>query len=237
MTENKLILGDCFAELKKVEDRSIDMVVTDPPYGMNFLSNRARKDIINVKRKKHKAIENDDAVMDGWLDDAFRVLKDGGGLISFCDWNTSHLWREAIESRGFEIKSQVVWNRMHHGMGDLTGAFSPMHDIIWYATKGRRVFANTRPKSVLSHKRPSPTEDNGHPTCKPVELMKELIIGIGDGSNGVILDPFMGSGSTGVAATLLGIPFIGMELEEEYFNIAKRRIEDANPKTLEGFFE
>lgn len=227
----ELINGDCMAEMQKIADKSIDMVVTDPPYGMDFVSNRAKNG------PRYKSIANDDVVKDGWLDEAYRVLKEGGGLITFCDWNTSHVWRDSIEKRGFSVQSQVVWNRMHHGMGDLTGAFSPMHDIIWYATKGRRVFANTRPKSVLSHKRPSPTEDNGHPTCKPVQLMKELIHGIGDGSDGIVLDPFMGSGSTGVAAKNLGLPFIGIELEKDYFNIAKRRVEEAASKrTLEDFF-
>jgi len=110
-------------------------------------------------------------------------------------------------------------------MGDLKGAFAPMHDVIWYASKGRRVFSNGRPKSVIEAKRPSPSEDNGHPTCKPVPLMEALINSICDGSDGVILDPFMGSGSTGVAAKNLNRSFIGIELDEAYFNIAKGRID------------
>lgn len=228
----ELINGDCMAEMQKFKDGSIDMVVTDPPYGMNFVSNHGKNG------PRHKSIANDDIVKDDWLDEAYRLLKEGGGLITFCNWNTSHMWRDSIEKRGFKIRSQVVWNRMHHGMGDLNGSFAPMHDIIWYATKGRRIFANTRPKSVLSHKRPSPTEDNGHPTCKPVPLMKELIHGIGDGSDGIVLDPFMGSGSTGVAAKNLNLPFIGIELEKNYFEIAKRRVEEAATKTtLEDFFK
>lgn len=224
----KLLHGDCLEKMAELEDESIDMIVTDPPYGMEFVSNRAKNG------PRYKAIANDNVVFTEWLSESFRILKDGGGLISFCDWNTSHLWRVAIAENGFDVKSQGVWNRMHHGMGDLGGSFSPMHDVIWYATKGKRKFANKRPKSVFSHRRPSPSEDHGHPTCKPVSLMKDLIHGIGDGSNGIVLDPFMGSGSTGVAAQILGLPFIGIELDETYFNIAKERLEGNNG--LSSFF-
>lgn len=214
----KLINGDCLLEIKKIESGSVDMVVTDPPYGMNFVSNAAKEG------PRHKAINGDDKVNTEWISEAFRVLKDGGGFVTFCDWNTSHIWRESIEKNGFNLRSQGVWNRMHHGMGDLTGAFAPMHDIIWYASKGRRIFDNKRLKSVFSHRRPSPSEDNGHPTCKPVSLMEEIIHGIGDGSNGIVLDPFMGSGSTGVAAKKLNLPFVGIELDETYFATAQKRI-------------
>lgn len=224
----RLLNGDCLEKMSEIESGSVDMVVTDPPYGMEFVSNRAKNG------PRHKAIANDDVFFTEWLGEAYRVLKDGGGLISFCDWNTSHVWRQSIEQYGYDLKSQAIWNRMHHGMGDLTGSFAPMHDIIWYATKGKRTFANKRPKSVFSHRRPSPSEDHGHPTCKPVSLMQELIHGIGDGSDGIVLDPFMGSGSTGVAAQRLGLPFIGIELDDKYFKIASERLQGNNG--LSSFF-
>lgn len=213
-----LMQGDCLEVMKDIPDGSVDMVLTDPPYGMGFQSNRSKSG------PRYDKIKQDDKIDSRWITQAFRVLKIGGGLVSFCDWRTSGAWREQIEAAGFDLKSQVVWNRLHHGMGDLKGAFAPMHDIIWYATKGRRVFANGRPKSVIECKRPSPSDDHGHPTCKPVALMETLIKSISDGSDGIILDPFMGSGSTGVAAKNLNRDFIGIEIDEVYFNIAKERI-------------
>jgi site-specific DNA-methyltransferase (adenine-specific) len=159
-----------------------------------------------------------------WLCEAFRALKNGGCVVMFSDWRNSCAWRSHIEEAGFVLRSQVIWNRLHHGMGDLRGAFAPMHDVIWYATKGRRVFANGRPKSVLEFRRPSPSEDHGHPTCKPVGLMESLAFSVDDGSDGIILDPFMGSGTTGVAAKRLNRSFIGIEIDPEYFSIAKGRI-------------
>jgi len=102
-----------------------------------------------------------------------------------------------------------------------------MHDVVWYAVKGRRIFKNGRPKSVYEAKRPSPSEDHGHPTCKPVGLIESLIRDTDDGSNGAILDCFMGSGTTGVAAMNLGRKFIGIELDDKYFAIAEERIKQA----------
>jgi len=146
----------------------------------------------------------------------------------FCDWKTSDDWRKHITAAGFSIVSQVIWNRLHHGMGDLLGAFAPMHDIIWYAVKDRRKFKNGRPKSVLDYRRPSPKEDFGHPTCKPIDLMDELVkITEGEGDNTRVIDPFMGSGTTGVACVNLGREFTGIELEPTYFDIACNRISEA----------
>jgi len=157
---------------------------------------------------------------------------DGGALLSFCNWSTSHLWHQHILDAGFTIKSQVIWNRLHHGMGDLKGAFGPMHDIIWYATKGRRIFVNGRPKSVIECQRPSPTQDFGHPTCKPVPLMKQLIHAIDDGKSTTIVDPFLGSGSTGVAALELGFDFIGGEIEDDFIKIAADRLSAYSPEII-----
>ena len=222
-----LHLGDCLDVMQGIPDGSVDMVMTDPPYGMNFQSNRSKNG------PRHKKIEGDSAADFRWLQDAFRLLKpDGGGLISFCDWNTSHRWREEIERAGFVIKSQVIWDRLHHGMGDLKGAFAPQHDIVWYATKGRRIFVNGRPKSVMRHKRPSPADDHGHPTCKPVALMEELIRATDDGSGSVVLDPFLGSGTTGVAAANTGRRFIGIERDPDYFTIAQARIRKAQADAI-----
>jgi len=222
-----LHLGDCLDVMQDIPDGSVDMVCTDPPYGMNFQSNRSKNG------PRHKKIEGDSAADFRWLQDAFRLLKpDGGGLISFCDWNTSHRWREEIERAGFVIKSQVIWDRLHHGMGDLKGAFAPQHDIVWYATKGRRIFVNGRPKSVIRHKRPSPADDHGHPTCKPVALMEELIRATDDGSGSVVLDPFLGSGTTGVAAANTARRFIGIERDPDYFAIAQARIQKAQADAI-----
>ena len=111
-------------------------------------------------------------------------------------------------------------------MGDLTGSFAPQHDIIWYASKGRRKFVNGRPRSIISVKRPSGSQNFNHPTCKPVELLRQLLTSTDDGTSGIVFDPFMGTGSTGVAARQVNREFVGIELKQKYFNTAKERMND-----------
>jgi site-specific DNA-methyltransferase (adenine-specific) len=218
VTDNvHLMLGDCLERMREIPDGSVDMVLTDPPYGMNFQSGRGKDG------PRHAKIKGDDKIDPRFLWRAYELLKDGGALVSFCDWKTSEKWRFCIELAGFEVKSQGIWDRGIHGMGDLKGALAPRHDVFWYATKGRRVFDGTkRPVSVLAHQRPSPTEDCGHPTRKPVGLMRELLSKIGGG--GVVLDPFMGSGSTGEACVAEGRKFIGIERDVGYYSIACGRV-------------
>jgi site-specific DNA-methyltransferase (adenine-specific) len=193
------------------------MVLTDPPYGMGFQSNWSKTG------PRHKKIIADESVDPRWIPLAVRTMREGAGLVMFCDWKTSCEWRYHLEENGLRLVSQVIWDREHHGMGDLTGAYAPMHDVIWYATKGRRTWANGRPKSVIRCKRPSPSEDMGHPTCKPLGLIEQLVKTHGDGS---YIDPFMGSGTTGVACKRLGRKFIGIELDPGYFETARKRIDD-----------
>jgi len=211
-----LLLGDCLMTLKTLPDNSVDSIVTDPPYGMDYQSSWM------TKEKRHKKIANDKKPFIWFLYDSFRILKDGGALVIFSDWKNQETWKSAIQTAGFEVKSQVIWNREAHGMGDLKSSFGPQHDVIWFATKGKFSFPGKRPKSVISSLRIMGSLS--HPNEKPVSLMKELVSAVTP-PNGTTLDPFMGSGSTGVAAKELGFNFIGCEMSEDYFNIAKQRIE------------
>ena len=220
---NEIHCGDCLDIMPMLPAGSVDMVITDPLYGMGFQSNRSKRG------PRHKKIVSDDSVDPRWIKPCYDLMAGDGGLIMFCDWKTSCEWRYHLEKAGFKVVSQAIWDREHHGMGDLTGAFAPMHDVIWYATKGRRTWKNGRPKSVLRHKRPSPSADNGHPTCKPVGLMEDLCRYTG---RGLVLDPFMGSGTTGVACVNTGRKFIGIEMDAKYFEIAQRRIEAAKQENI-----
>ena len=169
LSKTQLKHGDCLDQMRLLPDNSVDSIVTDPPYGMDYQS-AWRSD----PEKRFKKIANDKRPFIWFLNDAFRVLKDGGAMISFSDWKNAESWRLAIEWAGFSVKSQVIWNREHHGMGDLSGAFAPMHDIIWFATKGDYKHPGKRPKSIVSSRRIS-GEKLVHPNEKPVDLMLELI--------------------------------------------------------------
>jgi DNA modification methylase len=220
MIKINLMKGDCLERMKEIPDGSVDSIVTDPPYGMDYQS-AWRSD----KSKRFDKIAGDKKPFVWFLYDAFRVLKDGAGILTFTDWKNAEAWKLALEWAGFSVRSQVIWNREIHGMGDLKGAFAPMHDVIWFATKGAYSHPGKRPRSVISSKRLSGNE-LVHPTEKPLDLMVELVKSITP-EGGTVLDPFMGSGPTGVAATQNGFGFIGIERDDKYFEIAKERIEKA----------
>lgn len=216
---NRLLHGDCMDVLPTLAAESVDAVITDPPYGMAFQSNWVADD-----RKKAR-IHGDERPFIWFLPQAFRILRTGGGLVCFTDWKNQDVWRTAIDCAGFTIRSHCVWDRVAHGMGDLKASFAPQHDVFWFATKGAFAFPGKRPKSVIRDTRVS-CSATPHPTAKPEGLMRELCRSLcrpGD----TVLDPFVGSGSTGVAAVKEGMNFVGVELDETYFTFAEQRLREA----------
>lgn len=220
--ESKVLRGDCMSVMRGIEDESINAVITDPPYGIDFQSARR----IDATKRKPK-IANDEQPFIWFLYDAARVLKKGGALICFCEWRHQDTFRKAIEVAGLTIKSQVIWDRDWHGMGDLQASFAPQHDVIWFATKGKGFsFKNGRPKSVLRYLRVGASA-LVHPNEKPNPLMRQLVKSVTVAGD-IVLDPFMGSGSTGVAAKQEGRNFIGIELDDNYASVGEARISEVD---------
>ena len=220
----ELHLGDCLEVMKSIPDKSVDAVITDPPYGIDYQSAR------RTDTERKPKIENDKRPFIWWLHDAFRITKDGGALLCFCDWRYQDLWKLVIEVAGWNIKSHVIWDRDWHGLGNLNSQFAPQHDIIWFATKGKFAFQNGRPKDVIRSRR-LPAEDLVHPNEKPKELMGTLTKAVTI-SGATVFDPFLGSGTTGVACVQTGRNFIGIEICEDYFKIAQKRIADAQQQPM-----
>ena len=140
------------------------------------------------------------------------MTREGGSLICFCRADVQQTFRWAIEAAGWIVRSQVIWDKLSHGVGDTAAQFGPRHEVIWFATKGRGFkFPSFRPSSVLPFRRP-PNATRTHPTEKPVDLMRHLVESVtrpGD----LVLDPFAGSGSTGEACLRAGRRFWGCELD------------------------
>lgn len=212
----RLACGDCLEVLRHAG--RYDLILVDPPYGIDYQSAR-RTDKATWKPK----IANDKLPFIWWLYDAFRGLNDGGAILCFCRWDVQEAFRLAIEWAGFEVKSQVVWDRVLHGMGDLNGTPAPQHDVIWFATKGRYKFPGARQKSIISAMRVD-SESLVHPNEKPLDLLIELVEGY-TAPGQTVIDNCMGSGTTLVACARLGRAGIGIERETKYFDIACRRIE------------
>jgi len=283
----ELLQGDCFEVMQGLADNSVDLVLTDPPYGLKFMGKKWDYDIPSVEV---------------WVE-ALRTLKPGGHLLAFSADRTYHRMACRIEDAGFEIRAMAIWaygngypkSKNHlkpsiepmvlarkkfngteqknielFGVGGLnieecriggSGGRWPANlihdgseevvDIFPYTKSGKAVvgtgrdgnytcgiygakaskvatcYADEGSASRLFYcakaSRRERGEGNTHTTVKPIALM-EYLVQLASRPGAVVLDPFMGSGTTGIACRNLGREFIGIEMNEEYMEIAKRRI-------------
>ena len=226
---NKVICSDCLEVMKDIPDKSIDMILTDPPYGMNYQSSW------RTATKQFAKITNDTNIdwFPEFIKECYRILKDNSHIYIFCnDYNISK-FRDLQEQAGFKNKRTLVWVKNNHTSGDLLGDYANKTEFINYAQKGRRLLNGGRDTNVLNFSRVSKLE---HPTQKPVDL-NEYLIKKSTNENDIILDPFAGSGTTGVACKNLNRKYILIEKEPEYIDIINKRLsqltednKDTNPK-------
>jgi len=214
-----LMQGDCLERMKDIPDGSVDMVLTDPPYGMSFRS--------NYRKNRYEGIKNDEGL--DWLDDfvcqLYRVCTSGSAQYVFCSFHNVDLFKQAFQ-RKFKVKNILVWEKNNTSMGDLKGDFAPKVEFILFMHKGRSLIRGKREPNIFRFSR---TGNNLHPTEKPVDMCEYLISKFSD-ENDSIFDPFMGSGTTGLAAANTNRNFIGIEIDSEYFSIAESRINEARTK-------
>lgn len=225
MSNYKLYQGDCLQMMKDVEDESVDLILTDPPYLMDYQSHR-RKQVYDKITGDTK--DTGKQLIHDFLEESYRVLKDDTAIYMFCSWHHIDFFKQEFE-QFFNLKNIIIWNKNNHGSDDLKGSYAPKYEMVLYGHKGRSLFRDKRIPDVIDCAKVSGSVSK-HPTEKPVDLLEVFIkhnSDIGD----VVLDPFMGSGSTGVAALSTNRNFIDIELDEGYFEIARNRIEEAANKT------
>ncbi len=222
VTENiKLLQGDCLVRMDELiaQGVKVDAIISDPPYGMNLTPQRESGKFKGVKIKNDATLEWTDA----FFDKCFKLTPNNSGSMFFCSHHSIGPFIESAKAAGFDIKNLMVWDKMWFGMG---GNWRPNCEFILLVTKGRFVTHSKNKDNILRYRKLS-SQKSQHPTQKPVELMAELIVEP-DYNPKTILDPFMGSGSTGVAAVQQGRKFIGIELDPKYYGIACERILIAN---------
>lgn len=213
--------ADCLNEMKRLIDDGVkvDMILTDPPYLMDYKTNH-RKD------KNHdfcSPIKNDNnyELISNSIDLMFDLLKDGGALYMFCNSNKVDFFKQEVEKR-FKLKNILIWVKNNWTAGDLKGAYGKRTEFILYAVKGRHILNGRRDNDVLEFKRVVGKKQL-HQNQKPVDLL-EFLIKKSSNINDTVFDPFMGSGSTGVACMNTNRKFIGVELDKKYYKIAVDRL-------------
>ena len=178
-------------------------------------------------------ILNDEAPFVDWLPLCPRVMNSASALYCFYRWDVQDAFVAALRASGLEIKSQLVWWKPGGGLGDLKAQYAPEHELVLFAVQGDFAFPNGRPMSVVRVEK-VPPNDMVHPNQKPDGLICKYIRW-STKENDVVLDPFMGSGTTGIACVKTGRRFIGIELDEERFDLSMKRISDAHQKHKHSF--
>jgi site-specific DNA-methyltransferase (adenine-specific) len=245
-----LRLGDCLEILPTLADKSVDAVITDPPYssGGAFRGDRMVSDYVkysgftyDTDGKRTGTVDSypeftgDNRDQHGylywcalWISQCRRILKPGGLFFMFTDWRQLPTTTDAIQAGGLIWRGIVVWDK---GVGrPVKGRFRNHIEYVCWASNGPMSEVNdVYPSSVIRVSPPTHTT-RLHRTEKPVELMNELLTLTKP--NGTVLDPFAGSGTTLIAALQTGRKAVGFELNKEYFEIAQRRITEAQQMEL-----
>lgn len=207
---NQIICGDALRVIKSLPDKSIDLVVTDPPYGDN----------VGYGPKNIRIVGNENPLMAlQVMTEAYRLLKKNSAVYMFCGMR--HLWFLRLfftHYTRYHIREVIIWDKVLIGVG---AAFRKQYECILVLEKGRPKYRSRRLLNVLRHPR---VRDNAHPHAKPVALIKTLITHSSDELE-VVLDPFLGIGTTALAARQLNRNFIGVELEPSYCTVAEERLQ------------
>lgn len=222
----KLLNGDCLNLLNQVEDNSIDLVLTDPPY------NISRKN--NFKTMGRNGIDfgnwDKNADLLSWINLVRSKVNKNGSIIIFNDWRNLGEISCKLGGSGFITKDLIRWVKNNPMPRNRDRRYITDYEMaIWAVKKGSKWTFNRqsdkydRPLIECPITPKSEKYLGSHPTQKPIKLMEDLLLRHSN-ENGIILDPFMGSGSTGVACVNTNRDFIGIELDKKYFEIAQDRI-------------
>jgi site-specific DNA-methyltransferase (adenine-specific) len=217
---------NCLTAIKNMPDMCIDLIVTDPPYK---LTSRGGSGTMGGYWKEEKAkkgviFDNNSISCKEYLPEFYRILKNKSILYLMCNnTNLQEMINVATQS-GFKFVKSLIWEKGNKICGRYY--MNCFEYILLFRKGGDKPIKNCGTPDILKIPIKKQKDSNGknlHDTEKPVELMKILIENSSD-ENDIILDPFMGIGSAGIASKELKRNFIGIELSEEYYNIAVRRI-------------
>ena len=218
--------NDILEELSKISDSFFDMAVIDPPYILNKTTGGVSKTGLvnkwqgNIKGSDKKYSILNDIKFEEWLPEVYRVLKDNSHCYIWTnDKNLADLQKEA-EKVGFRLHNILIWKKNNSTPNRW---YMKNCEFILFLYKGKAKPIKNKGASQFLEYRNKNGKEKLHPTEKPVDLIKELIYNSSN-ENDIVLDCFMGCGSTGVACIETNRRFYGIELDEKYFKIAEERL-------------
>lgn len=212
MEINKIYNEDCLEGIQKIASASIDTIITDPPY------------FIGMTHNGKKGNYNDLIIMKPFFDSLFsefsRVIKENGKVYIFCDWRTYAFYYPLL-LKHISVRNMLVWDKIS-GPGS---SYAFTHELILFAEKDTPCMKGSNIFRIpgFSAGAKKTNEEKLHPTQKPVEVIEKLITD-STKEGDLVLDCFMGSGTTAVAAKKLNRNFIGFEIQEKYITISENRL-------------
>ena len=249
--KNKIINGDSLEELKKIPRETFDLIFADPPYNLQLKSELTRPDRskVNAVNDKWDQFENfkkyDDFTYE-WLSECKRILKKDGAIWVIGSYHNIFRVGTAIQNLGFWILNDVIWNK-NNPMPNFRGTrFTNAHETLIWASKSEKskyTFNYQSLKCLNDDLQMRSNWDlpicNGserlkkdgkkiHSTQKPEALLHRILLATSN-KNDLILDPFLGSGTTATVAKKLGRNYFGIEKEKNYFKAAEQRIKTTKP--------
>ncbi len=244
----QLILGNCFEILKKVKPESVDMIFADPPY---FLSNNGITCQAGRMVSVNKGTWDEGKDLNGkhnfnrrWIRLCKKVLKPNGTIWISGTLHNIYSIGMALEQEGLKIINNITWQKTNPPPNLACRCFTHSTETILWAKKNekmaKQLFNYKIMKEINGSKqmkdvwtgsltKPSEKEEGKHPTQKPEYLLERIILA-STKEGDLILDPFCGSGTTGVVAVKNNRRFIGIESEEMYLKISSKRLEKANAR-------
>ena len=244
-TDNfKLIYNDIFKAIKKVEDKSIDMIFADPPYflssdgitcsgGKMVSVNKGEWDKTLSIKEKHKFNKK-------WIKECYRILKDNGTIWVSGTLHNIYSIGMALEEEEFKIINNITWQKTNPPPNLACKTFTHSTETILWARKDlknikytfnyeimKKLNNNKQMKDVwtTSLTKPSEKKQGKHLTQKPLEILDKIILA-STNENDLVLDPFCGSSTTGISAVRLNRRYIGIDNEKEYLEISKKRFKE-----------
>jgi site-specific DNA-methyltransferase (adenine-specific) len=222
--EQILIQGNCIEQLRNIKDESVDLIVTDPPYktisgGHNTPAWISGYGNSVLYKNDGKIFDHNNINHEEWLTEAYRVLKEDSHIYIMS--NLINLFQfEAIATKvGFKLHNLLVWEK---NTCNANRWYMKNCEYILFMRKGKAKSINNASSKTV-HQFDNIVGNKQHPTEKPVDLMA-LYVTNSSNENNIVLDPFMGAGSTGLACLKTNRRFIGIEIDEKYFKVAKDRI-------------
>lgn len=221
--------GDSRELITQIPDKSIDFLLTDPPYNIGKHSTG------NIPLPGRTAMNNDLAEWDwvdfnpeDWVEEFIRVLKPTGNLFIFTSYNQLGRWYNILDHR-FDTSNFMIWHKTNPAPKIFKAGFLNSCEMIFCCWNKKHTWNFISQKEMHNFLEspicmaPERLKEPKHPAQKPISILKKMI-NIATNEDDIVLDPFMGVGSTGVAALELNRKFIGFELDDSYFKAGKKRI-------------